>query len=215
MSLGAEAFLTLNGGASTPTFNIGNLKAKGIVVFSGGSAANNLVDVFKTVREDKKCPLSYVIPISDNGGSSSELIRVFGGPGTYNPAFHKIQLTLARYWRCTKYVFTLCSHLRMLLIVSGRLVRLIPDDPDNDDSEKAAIKTFFNHRLPKERDSARQEWLQIVEAEHALWTNISTAKKELIRSILNLVAFEIVKRRRPSSSFDFSGASIGNLFLTG
>jgi hypothetical protein len=58
-----------------------NTKSKGIVVFSGGSAANNLVDVFKTVRENKKCPLSYVIPISDNGGSSSELIRVFGGPG--------------------------------------------------------------------------------------------------------------------------------------
>jgi hypothetical protein len=94
-------------------------------------------------------------------------------------------------------------------------VRLIPDDPDHDDSEKAAIKAFFNHRLPKESPSARQEWLRIVEAEHALWTNISTAKKELIRSILNVVAFEIVKRRRPSSSFNFSGASIGNLFLTG
>ena len=58
-------------------------KAKGIVVFSGGSAANSLVDVFKTVSQNKKCPLSYVIPISDNGGSSSELIRVFGGPGTH------------------------------------------------------------------------------------------------------------------------------------
>jgi 2-phospho-L-lactate transferase CofD len=54
---------------------------RGIVVFSGGSAANNLVDVFNSVRESKKCPLSYIIPISDNGGSSSELIRVFGGPG--------------------------------------------------------------------------------------------------------------------------------------
>lgn len=58
-----------------------NAKPKGIVVFSGGSAANNLVDVFGAVRENRKCPLSYVIPISDNGGSSSELIRVFGGPG--------------------------------------------------------------------------------------------------------------------------------------
>lgn len=97
----------------------------------------------------------------------------------------------------------------------GRLVRLIPDDPDHDDSEKAAIKTFFNHRLPKERTLAREEWQQIIEAEHALWSNISTAKKELVRSMLNVVAYEIVKRRRPSSSFDFSGASIGNLFLTG
>lgn len=72
-----EFFLT---DTSNPTTN-GTIKAKGIVVFSGGSAANNLVDVFKTVREDKRCALSYVIPISDNGGSSSELIRVFGGPG--------------------------------------------------------------------------------------------------------------------------------------
>ena len=66
--------------AAASTMNI-DTKSKGIVVFSGGSAANNLVDVFKVVRENKKCPLSYVIPISDNGGSTSELIRVFGGPG--------------------------------------------------------------------------------------------------------------------------------------
>lgn len=53
----------------------------GIVVFSGGSAANSLVEVFNEVRDANKTTLSYVIPISDNGGSSSELIRVFGGPG--------------------------------------------------------------------------------------------------------------------------------------
>lgn len=55
--------------------------SRGIAVFSGGSAANNLVDVFEEVRASKGCLLSYIIPISDNGGSSSELIRVFGGPG--------------------------------------------------------------------------------------------------------------------------------------
>ncbi|KAK5947662.1 hypothetical protein PMZ80_001816 [Knufia obscura] len=53
----------------------------GIVVFSGGSAANSLVDVFESVRRSRSCSLAYIIPISDNGGSSSELIRVFGGPG--------------------------------------------------------------------------------------------------------------------------------------
>jgi hypothetical protein len=61
--------------------SIPSTKPKGIVVFSGGSAANNLVDSFRTLTEDVRCPLTYVIPISDNGGSSSELIRVFGGPG--------------------------------------------------------------------------------------------------------------------------------------
>ncbi len=56
-------------------------KPLGLVVFSGGSAANNLVDVFNDIAESRQCSLSYIIPISDNGGSSSELIRVFGGPG--------------------------------------------------------------------------------------------------------------------------------------
>ncbi|KAG8530383.1 uncharacterized protein KY384_004885 [Bacidia gigantensis] len=52
-----------------------------VVVLSGGSAANNLVDVFDEVIQKNGCSLTYIIPISDNGGSSSELIRVFGGPG--------------------------------------------------------------------------------------------------------------------------------------
>ncbi len=57
------------------------MPSRKLVVFSGGSAANSLVDVFDEVINKNNCSLSYVIPISDNGGSSSELIRVFGGPG--------------------------------------------------------------------------------------------------------------------------------------
>lgn len=67
---------------STPTFPHYR-KPRGIVVFGGGTATNSLVDVFERIREQRGCSLSYVIPISDNGGSSSELIRMFGGPGAY------------------------------------------------------------------------------------------------------------------------------------
>ncbi|KAK3708315.1 hypothetical protein LTR37_011580 [Vermiconidia calcicola] len=151
----------------------------GIVVFSGGSAANSLVEIFNQVREANNTTLSYVIPISDNGGSSSELIRVFGGPGIGD--------------------------------VRSRLVRLIPESS----AETIAIKAFFNHRLPSSYAAARVEWLDIVEANHALWTGISSPKRELIRSFLNAINLELVKRLRPTSRFDFSGASIGNLFLTG
>ena len=63
----------------TPTFPSSN--RNGIVVFSGGSAANSVVEVFDQLREANHSSLAYIIPISDNGGSSSELIRVFGGPG--------------------------------------------------------------------------------------------------------------------------------------
>ena len=67
--------------ATSPVLSSLGSPRRGIVVFSGGSAANSLVDVFSSVAEARSCGLTYVIPISDNGGSSSELIRVFGGPG--------------------------------------------------------------------------------------------------------------------------------------
>jgi hypothetical protein len=95
--------------------------------------------------------------------------------------------------------------------VRSRLVRLIPDAG----VESSAIKRFFNHRLPRDYVSARAEWLDIVEATSLLWTDVSLPKRELIRSFLNVINLEVVKRLRPSSRFDWSGASIGNLFLTG
>ncbi|KAJ9613770.1 uncharacterized protein PV06_10977 [Exophiala oligosperma] len=156
--------------------------SKGIVVFSGGSAANSLVDVFEAVRENKSCPLSYIIPISDNGGSSSELIRVFGGPGIGD--------------------------------VRSRLVRLIPTDPSS--PERLAISHLFNHRLSSTSSvDAATEWQLIVSGAADLWLGIPSAKKELIRSFFNLLNLEILKRSRPSSTFDFTSASVGNLFLTG
>ena len=98
-------------------------------------------------------------------------------------------------------------------MLAGRLVRLIPEDPP--DPQRSAIKALFNHRLPAFAPAARLEWLSIVEGASPLWNAISSAKKELIRSFLNTINLEIVKRARPSSTFDFSSASVGNLFLTG
>lgn len=100
---------------------------------------------------------------------------------------------------------------------TGRLVRLIPSDshtsPKN--PEKLALKAFFNHRLPSSPDAARHEWLDIVESRSSLWSHISTPKKEVIRSFLNFLNLEIVKRARPPQNiFNFQSASIGNMFLT-
>ncbi len=156
---------------------------KGIVVFSGGSAANSLVDVFENVRENKDCPLSYIIPISDNGGSSSELIRVFGGPGIGD--------------------------------VRSRLVRLIPSSPPS--RQRDAISVLFNHRLSSTSSAeAAAEWQEIVAGTAGLWDCIPSAQKELIRAFFNLLNLEVLKRARPPlSTFDFTSASVGNLFLTG
>ncbi|KAK8106131.1 hypothetical protein PG999_009490 [Apiospora kogelbergensis] len=157
-------------------------KGKGVVIFGGGTATNSLVDIFNDLRESRACTLSYVIPISDNGGSSSELIRVFGGPGIGD--------------------------------IRSRLVRLIPAGPEGN-ADLAATKALFNYRLSSEPNAARSEWLDIVEGRHAIWTDVSSEKKELIRPFFNHVNMEIVKRARPSSTFNFGRAAVGNLFLTG
>ncbi|KAJ2995058.1 hypothetical protein NUW58_g1384 [Xylaria curta] len=83
------------------------------------------------------------------------------------------------------------------------------------DVERASLKSLFNHRLSSDGSAARSEWLDIVEGRHLLWANISSEKRELVRSIFNHTNMEIVKRARPSSVFNFAKASIGNLFLTG
>lgn len=82
---------------STSRSSPGSGSKRKIVVFSGGTAANSLVDVFDEVLERNECTLSYVIPISDNGGSSSELIRVFGGPGIGDVRSMNIYLHICTY----------------------------------------------------------------------------------------------------------------------
>lgn len=47
-----------------------------IAVLSGGTATNELVSLFKSVSAN----ITYILPILDNGGSTSELIRITGGP---------------------------------------------------------------------------------------------------------------------------------------
>jgi 2-phospho-L-lactate transferase/gluconeogenesis factor (CofD/UPF0052 family) len=63
---------------STPTRQkgdgTGTTQAKrpsSVVVVSGGSAGNEILDAF-VAHFDK---ISFILPVSDNGGSSSEIIR--------------------------------------------------------------------------------------------------------------------------------------------
>ena len=48
-----------------------------LVVFSGGTAFNSMV---KSLATKVSTRVTYVLPISDNGGSSREIARVLGGP---------------------------------------------------------------------------------------------------------------------------------------
>lgn len=58
-----------------------------VVVFTGGTASNSLVNCFEALSHDVvKTPngpagnsVTHIIPVSDNGGSTSEILRCFGG----------------------------------------------------------------------------------------------------------------------------------------
>ena len=67
-----------------------NGNKKSIVVLSGGTATNSLIDsCFSPALYNK---VTFILPISDNGGSSSEIIRLFPGaaPGDFRSRIVKL-----------------------------------------------------------------------------------------------------------------------------
>ena len=50
--------------------------APAIVAFTGGTAFNNIVEELMMFTER----VAHVLPVSDDGGSTAEIVRVLGGP---------------------------------------------------------------------------------------------------------------------------------------
>lgn len=122
------------------------------MIFSGGSAANSLVDIFDAIRKAQACPLSYIIPISDNGGSTSEIIRVFGGPGIGDVRSRLVRLIpLHPYSREREAISHILSY--RLSATDGREARLewadIVDGTSSlwkgvSSAKKELLRSFFN-----------------------------------------------------------------------
>ncbi len=148
------------------------------LVISGGSGYNDLVGATPGA--------TYVMPISDNGGSSSEIIRVLGGPS----------------------IGDLRSRLNRLIPLSSRQDSSAPPPASNE-----AIHALLSYRLPSHNRSReiKQEWMDILEGRHPLWRGIEPERKEVIRGFL--VHFESEVLRRAHRHFNFRGGSIGNFFL--
>jgi hypothetical protein len=67
-----------------------NPHAPRFLVVSGGTGCNAICSAF-----DAAC---YVLPVSDDGGSSSEIIRVLGGPSIGAALFPHISRDCGSYW---------------------------------------------------------------------------------------------------------------------
>lgn len=130
------------------------------LVLSGGTGCNSIVSAFGDA--------CYVLPVSDDGGSSSEIIRVLGGPSI---GTSRLSSMLTR----RGFLTALLGDIR------SRLVRLIPASPDGSPLER--IRNLLAYRLSptvSERE-ARDEWRDIVEGKSELWDGIPLDRKEVIR----------------------------------
>ncbi|KAJ1556980.1 hypothetical protein HK405_001208, partial [Cladochytrium tenue] len=69
--------LALPPAAATPPVTSPADDTRSIAVFSGGTAANAFVSMLQAITDN----VCYILPVSDDGGSTSEIARVVGGPG--------------------------------------------------------------------------------------------------------------------------------------
>ncbi|KAI9338804.1 hypothetical protein BDR26DRAFT_821215, partial [Obelidium mucronatum] len=162
-----------------------------ILIFSGGSAVSAFVPMLQKMTDN----VCYVMPVSDDGGSTFEIVKVMGGPGigdirsrilgladTSTPEGHAVYKLLSHRLPCTN---------------SPNLYSACP---------------------------AKMEWMSILEGNHILWNDIPLPHQYTIRSFLfqfhdkllkETAGMNIISNGEMKQSFDFRGGCIGNFFITG
>ncbi|KAG2228042.1 hypothetical protein INT45_012066 [Circinella minor] len=140
-----------------------------VVVISGGTACNHIARAFHDSVTNDVC---YILGISDNGGSSSELLRVLGGP-----SIGDLRSRLTRLIDIAHSERSSPERIAMRDLLSYRL----PADVTEQE--------------------VKDEWISIVEGRHELWKLISNEKKEAIRGFLTSFHFEVLKRAHKRFNF--------------
>ncbi|KAJ3195168.1 hypothetical protein HK101_000945 [Irineochytrium annulatum] len=158
------------------------MSSKSILIFSGGSAANSFVSMLQGITDN----ICYVLPVSDDGGSTSEIVKVVGGPGIGDIRSRLVRLAETKTLEA-KAVHSLLSY-------------------------RLPTETPMSLSAPT---PAKLEWLTIVEGTHPMWENISQPYRETIRAFLLQFHYKVLKQAGHGPVFDFRGGSIGNFFLTG
>ncbi|KAL1915630.1 uncharacterized protein VTP21DRAFT_6389 [Calcarisporiella thermophila] len=134
---------------------------RSILIFSGGSACNYIVQQLQALTPD----VAYVLGVSDNGGSTSEILRVVGGPSI--------------------------GDLRSRLT---RLIDTTRSDSGSESQAIKDLLSYRLPATCDDESRIKAEWHDIVEGRHQLWSGISAGKRETIRGFLSLFHFEILKR---------------------
>ena len=201
-------------------------------MLSRSDSANSLVDMLTSelnVGESSANPSSatgpttgkgtkvwHVLPVTDDGGSTAEIVRVLGGPAVGDIRSRLLRLAPGTT-REARSVLRLLGH------------RLISAKSLKDEGRDRDLSPEQISRM------AREEWLDILDggrsndftgsgddmSEHPLWEGVSAPYRSIIRSFLVhfnnqlLMQHNGVRQSSSNPSFDWTGGSVGNFFFAG
>eukprot|EP00956_Cyclotella_meneghiniana_P016280 scaffold25630_cov78-Cyclotella_meneghiniana.AAC.6 len=142
----------------------------------------------------------HVLPVTDDGGSTAEIVRVLGGPAVGDIRSRLLRLAPGTTNEA-RAVRRLLGH-RLVSMESWR--------------EKHPGKEATTKSISK---MAREEWLDILEGghdgkEHKLWKEVSSPYRSIIRCFLVHFHSQVLQTQS-SPPFDFTGGSVGNFFFAG
>lgn len=157
VSLGGEVKVELmeqSGPVQAGDASTSNVPLGPTLILSGGTGYNDLVSA------TLPSPTTYVLPISDNGGSSSEIIRCFGGP-----SIGDIRSRLVR------------------LIPS----EVISNGDAMGTGGNEALRNLLSYRLPVDssEDEILEEWKEVIAGSHEIWEGVDEVRGSIVRGESN------------------------------
>lgn len=211
-----------------------------LVVFSGGTAFNGVAGLFLFILSDaciltqplplflrrKMSPftghlqqltqrVAHVLPVSDDGGSTAEIVRVLGGPAVGDIRSRCLRLAddtneeVRPFWQepgmCVYTLLEGHQHVSLAKTSLGQTLQSLA-------LQAEAVRSLLAHRLPGSSPAAaKAEWHDIVDGEHDLWRGVSEPYKHTIRAFL--VYFNTQIQRQATERFNFRNGSVGALLL--
>ncbi|BGP57044.1 hypothetical protein JCM8202_004518 [Rhodotorula sphaerocarpa] len=142
------------------------LENEDLCIIGGGTGCNAVVGAFAGAKR-----VSYCLPVSDDGGSTSEIQRVLGGP-----ALGDLRSRLVR-------LIPPAPPGSPLDCIRRLLEYRLPGGPNVSHAE------------------VKQEWGDIVEGTHRLWRGIPGDRKETIRAFLVHFQSRILKKAQRGFNF--------------
>ncbi|KAJ6893645.1 hypothetical protein NC652_027638 [Populus alba x Populus x berolinensis] len=171
-----------------------------LLVFSGGTAFNGVVEELKKLTTS----VAHVLPVSDDGGSTAEIVRVLGGPAVGDIRSRCLRLS--------------DQSSAEALAVRRLLGHRLPLDPQDSKSQWYDI-VGGEHSLWKGVSRPYSETIRafLVYFQNEVYgLNVNFLQNErnfYVRDEVVNIGDRIL--RRPNESFCFSNGSIGNFFFAG